>query len=210
MGRIHKTAQRIRLLPFFITVCSFCLAHAGTFAADPVLADDQRQTTNDGHKENSITHADIPAFTVIGIEGRTTNAKEATADGIIPKQWQKFFQEGILAKIPNRTGSNIYALYTDYASDRNGEYSFVIGAMVKDGTAAPAGMIAKHVSAGRFAVITTDKGPLPNVVPAAWQAIWKMEDDGRLKRSYQTDFEIYGQRSQDPQNAQVDTYVGLK
>jgi len=58
---------------------------------------------------------------VIGIEARTTNAKESTADGVIPRQWQNFFQQGILAKIPNKIGSNIYALYADYASDRNDE-----------------------------------------------------------------------------------------
>ena len=172
-------------------------------------ADDQRQKAADA-KENPITRADLPAFLVIGIEARTTNAKEATADGTVPKQWQKFFQEGILAKIPNRAGSNIYALYTDYASDRNGEYSFVIGAIVKNGTAAPVGMVAKQIAGGQFAVVPSDKGPLPKVVPAAWQAVWKMEDDGKLKRAYRTDFEIYDKRSQDPQNAQVDIYVGLK
>ena len=173
-------------------------------------ADAQRRTTNDASKENAIIRADVPAFTVIGIEARTTNAKEATADGIIPKQWSNFFQEAIPEKIPNRSGSNIYALYTDYASDRNGEYSFVIGAMVKEGTAAPAGMVAKHVRATRYAVLTSEKGPLPKVVPAAWQSIWKMEDDGQLRRSYQTDFEIYDQRSQDPTNSQVDLYVSMK
>ena len=169
---------------------------------------DQRPTTY--LRRLPITRADLPGFTVIGIEVRTTNAKEATADGIIPKQWQKFFQEGTLAKIPGRVGSNIYALYTDYASDRNGEYSFVIGAMVKNGTAAPVGMVAKQKAGGQFAVVSSDKGPLPKVVPAAWQAVWKMENDGKIKRVYQTDFEIYDKRSQDPQNAQVDIYVGLK
>jgi predicted transcriptional regulator YdeE len=181
------------------------LVLAGTVGS----ADDQRQKAGDA-KENPITRADLPGFLVIGIEAHTTNAREATADGIVPKQWQKFFQEGIFAKIPNRTGSNIYALYTDYESDHNGEYSFVIGAMVKNGTVAPAGMVAKQVSGGQFAVISSDKGPLPKVVPAAWQAVWKMEDDGKIKRAYQTDFEIYDKRSQDPQNAQVDIYVGLK
>jgi len=178
-------------------------------AATVGSADDQRRKAGDA-KENPITRADIPGFTVIGIEARTANSKEATADGIIPKQWQKFFQEGTLAKIPSRVGSNIYALYIDYASDRNGEYSFVIGAMVKNGTAAPVGMVAKQIAGGQFAVISSDKGPLPKVVPATWQAVWKMEDDGKLKRAYQTDFEIYDKRSQDPQNAEVDIYVGLK
>jgi len=152
----------------------------------------------------------LPGFLVIGIGVRTTNAKEKTAEGVIPGQWQKFFQEGILAKIPNKIGSNIYALYTDYASDRNGEYSFVIGAMVKDGTAAPAGMVLKSVTGGRFAVLTSDQGALPKVVPGAWQKIWKLEGEKKLQRTYKTDFEIYDRRSQDPQNAQVDLYVGMK
>jgi len=119
-------------------------------------------------------------------------------------------QEGILGAIPSKTGSNIYAVYSDYASDHNGEYTFVIGAMVKNGTTPPAGMVATHIPAGQYAVMTSDKGPLPKVVPETWQAIWKMEEAGKLKRAYQADFEIYDQRAQDPQNAQIDLYVGLK
>ena len=59
-------------------------------------------------------------------------------------------------------------------------------------------------------VLTSDKGPLPKVVPGAWQRIWKLEDEKKLQRIYKTDFEIYDQRSQDPQNAQADLYVGMK
>jgi len=177
------------------------------------LADDRQPTTNDrvsDQQETPITRADLPEFTVIGIEGRTTNAKEATAGGIIPVQWQKFFQEGILGKIPNKTGANIYAVYADYASDRNGEYVYMIGAMVKEGTAPPAGMVSKRVLNGRYAMVTSEQGPVSAVVPGTWQKLWKLEDDGKLKRAYKTDFEIYDQRARDPQNAQVDVYVGLK
>ncbi len=136
--------------------------------------------------------------------------REATAAGIIPQQWQKFFQEGIQSKIPDKVGSNIYAVYFDYASDHNGEYTYLIGAMVKDGTAPPAGMVAKRIPAGQYAVLTTDKGPLPQVVPGTWQKIFKLEDDRNLKRAYQADFEIFDQRAQDPQNAELDIYVGVK
>ncbi len=69
-------------------------------------------------------------FSVVGIEARTNNAKESTGDGIIPKQWSKFFAEGILSKIPNKVDPTIYAVYTDYASDRNGDYTFLIGAKI--------------------------------------------------------------------------------
>src|ERR1700751_3148782 len=69
----------------------------------------------------------LDGFTVIGIEARTSNAAEMRGEGVISKQWQKFFSDGVQQKVPGQVDQNIYAVYTDYASDRNGEYSFVIG-----------------------------------------------------------------------------------
>lgn len=185
-----------------------CLLALLFVLASMVLANDQRPTTND--KNAVIQTIAIPAFTVIGIEARTSNAREATPDGIIGKQWQKFFSEGISQKIPNKIEPNFYAVYSDYASDHNSEYSFLIGTKVKEGTAPPKGMVAKQVRAGKYAVMTTDKGPFPKVVPAAWMKIFSLEESGKIKRAYQTDFELYDQRAQDPQNAQVDIYIGVK
>jgi len=151
-------------------------------------------------------------FSVIGIQARTTNAKEMTSDGAIPKQWEKFFKEGIADKIPNKVDSTIYAVYTGYASDRDGEYDFVIGMKVSSASAIPPGMVVKKVPGGRYAVVTSAKGPGAQVVPQAWQRIWSLEDSKQLggARAYKTDFEVYDQRSQDPQNSQVDLYIGLK
>src|SRR5690242_4550530 len=73
---------------------------------------------------------DQKEFTVVGISARTTNAQEATGNGVIAKQWDKFYKEGILDKIPNKADSAIYAVYCDYASDRNGEYTYIIGGKV--------------------------------------------------------------------------------
>jgi predicted transcriptional regulator YdeE len=152
------------------------------------------------------------AFSVIGITTRTTNAKEATSDGLIGKQWQKFLREATLEKIPGKIDTNIYAVYSDYASDRNGEYSFTIGAKVADGTTVPAGFVLKTVPAGNYAVVTSEKGPVVKVVVAAWQRVWGMEDKREFgsPRAYKTDFELYDQRGADPQNSQVDLYIGLK
>ena len=69
-------------------------------------------------------------FSVIGIQVRTSNAEEVTGGGAIPKQWAGFFSEGIADKIPNKLDSTIYAVYTNYASDYNGEYDFIIGMKV--------------------------------------------------------------------------------
>jgi predicted transcriptional regulator YdeE len=152
------------------------------------------------------------SFSVIGIELRTSNAKEASGDGVIGKQWAKFFQDDTLGKIPNKAGSNIYALYSDYSSDRKGEYSFLIGAKVEEGSIAPPGFVLKTVPSGRYAAVTSDLGPVAKVVLAAWQRVWQMEEKHTLggTRAYKTDYEVYDQRATDPQNAQVDLYIGLK
>jgi predicted transcriptional regulator YdeE len=151
-------------------------------------------------------------FSIIGIEARTNNAKEATGDGIIAKQWDKFIKEGILQKIPNKADPTIFVVYTDYASDRNGDYAYVIGAKVSDVSTVPPGMVLKKVPKGRYAVLTSAKGQVQKIVPEAWREIWSLEDKSQLggPRAYKTDFEVYDQRSQNPQDSQVDIYVGIK
>jgi predicted transcriptional regulator YdeE len=113
-------------------------------------------------------------------------------------------------RIPCKTGPNLYAVYSEYASDHNGEYTFLVGAPVNDGAAAPARMVMRQIPAGKYAVITTEKGPFPKVIPEAWLQIFKLEDEGKLKRTYRTDFELYDERALNPQNGQVDIYIGVK
>jgi len=151
-------------------------------------------------------------FWVVGIQARTTNAKEMSGQGVIPQMWGRFFKESIPDRIPNKVDSTIYAVYSGYASDRNGEYDFMIGAKVNAVTGVPAGMAARNVLAGRYEVIPSASGPMEQVVPAVWRQVWEMEDKHTLggARAYQTDFEVYDQRSQDPKNSQVDVYIGLK
>jgi predicted transcriptional regulator YdeE len=153
-----------------------------------------------------------PEFSVIGIQVRTSNAKEMTGGGAIPRQWARFLKEGIAEKIPNKVGSTIYAVYTNYASDYNGEYDFIIGMKVSSTSDVPPGMVAKKVSGGRYAVVTSAKGPVSQVVPQAWQQVWSWDDNNQLggARAYKADFELYDQRSQNPQDSQVGVYVGLK
>lgn len=153
---------------------------------------------------------EIPSFTVIGIECRTTNAKEMSEQGCIGRQWGRLMSEGLLAKIPDRVDQDIVALYTDYASDKDGEYTYVLGARVKADATAPAGMVKKTVPAARYAVFTSEKGPAPQVVPQTWMRIWKTpKGQPGGDRAYQTDFELYDRRAADPNNSEVDVYVGI-
>jgi predicted transcriptional regulator YdeE len=155
---------------------------------------------------------ELPEFSVIGIQARTSNAKEMTGEGAIPKQWGRFFKEGIADKIPNKVDSTIYAVYTGYARDRNGEYDFIVGMKVSGVSDIPPGMVATKVPGGTYAAVTSAKGPVAQVVPQAWQQVWSLDDHKQLggARAYKADFELYDQRSQNPQDSQVDLYLGLK
>jgi predicted transcriptional regulator YdeE len=151
------------------------------------------------------------AFTVVGISARTSNAKEMTEDGVIGKQWGRFMQEGMLGKIPNKADSSIVAVYTDYASDHDGEYTFLLGARVTSDAEVPPGMVARKIPAGKFAVFTSEKGPAPKVVPDLWMKINSLPKTAvGGDRAYRADFEIYDERAMDPQNLQMDAYVGIK
>jgi len=150
-------------------------------------------------------------FTVVGIAARTSNTREATADGVIGKQWERFMKEGILAKIPNKVDSAVVAVYSDYESDKDGEYTYVLGARVKSDGDVPEGMVAKKVPAGRYAVFTSEKGPAAQVVVEAWQRIWSVPKSAPGgNRVYKADFEVYDRRAADPGNMQVDVYVGIE
>jgi CubicO group peptidase (beta-lactamase class C family)/predicted transcriptional regulator YdeE len=150
-------------------------------------------------------------FTMVGISARTSNAKERTADGVIGRQWMRLFQEGVIDKIPNKADGSIVAVYTDYAGDHEGEYTYVLGARVTSEAGVPDGMVAKKIPAGKFAVFTTDRGPGPQVVPAAWMKINSLPQSAvGGNRTYRADFEIYDERAKDPQNLQADVYVGIK
>ena len=151
------------------------------------------------------------AFTVVGIAARTSNAKEKTPEGLIGKQWERLMRQALLAEIPNKADGNIVAVYTEYASDKDGEYRYVLGARVTNAESIPAGMVAKKVAAGRYAVFTSEKGPAQKVVVEMWQRVWATPQRALGgDRTYKTDFEVYDERAQSPVDAVVDLYVGVR
>jgi predicted transcriptional regulator YdeE len=152
-----------------------------------------------------------PGFTVIGISARTTNATEMSGKGVIGQQWARFVKEGLLDKIPHRADSSILAVYTDYESDANGAYTYILGAKVASADDVPPGMVTRKIPAARYAVFTSEKGSVEKVVPETWSRIWALPKSAPGgNRAYQADFEVYDQRAADPQNTQVDVYVGIK
>jgi predicted transcriptional regulator YdeE len=149
------------------------------------------------------------AFDVIGIQVRTNNAKEATGGGDIPKLWQRLFAEGILNQIPDKADQEITVVYTNYASDWNGDYDYTLGAKVKSGTKAPAGMVLVTIPAGKYIEFESARGPGQTVVPEVWKQIWTyFQDPSNPARDYEADFERY--EPSDPANVQAHIFIRVK
>lgn len=49
---------------------------------------------------------------------------------------------------------------------------------------------------------------MPDAVVSTWMDIWKR--DKELNRSYTYDLEVYGERSQNKENPEVDIFIAVK
>jgi len=151
-----------------------------------------------------------PAFDLIGISTRTTNAAEAGPDGLIPKLWETYFQSSILSQIQSINSDLLYALYTDYESDASGAYTLLLGHEKVEGTELPAGLSEAHVPAAKYMLFMTQPGPFHEVVPAVWQEIWAFFQNSEIIRTYTGDFELYRTAQFDPNHAVVEIYIAVQ
>ena len=151
------------------------------------------------------------AFDVIGLAARTTNIDEAGPNGVIPRLWQRLIGEKLLDQITGKIDSDIIAVYTEYSSDENGAYTYILGAKVKPGTNVPEGMRNVHVPTAEYLVFPTERGRVEKVVPAEWRVIWTaFPADGPVQRAFSADFESYGKAAVKPTDSQVDIYIAVK
>ncbi len=123
---------------------------------------------------------------VTGLSVRTKNALEGDeATARIGGLWGRFFQEGHAARANGRA---TYSVYSDYASDVNGEYTVVLGFEGEEGEAAAV------ISAGRY-LLFESVGPSSEATIRGWQQVWSFfQQPGAPERAYTADFEEYGPR----------------
>lgn len=151
----------------------------------------------------------------VGLRGnkRTSNKEESNPEtALIESVVKQYWQEGFANSIPERTTPGItYCFYTEYSGDHTGKYAFSIGEETNRSNVPESGILIAAPK-GPYLKFTTDPGPMPQVIIQAWQKIWEMERSGTLgaKRTYQTDFERYDERSKDPQNTVVEIYLGIE
>jgi predicted transcriptional regulator YdeE len=150
------------------------------------------------------------SFAVIGVSVHTSGQKEAGGSGEIPALWTRAMQDGTFERIPNRTDDKMLAIYTDFVTDQTGAYTYILGERVSSTEKVPEGMVAVTIPAGRYAVIESDKGALPDIMPKLWKDIAAMSTKDRGgNRSFKTDYEVFP-AGFDWQNTQVEAHIGVK
>jgi predicted transcriptional regulator YdeE len=152
----------------------------------------------------------VDSFVVMGISTITTNEREATPDGLIPKMWARLRSEDILNRIPNRKDNSIIAVYSNYENGRKASYRYTLGAAVNPTRFVPRGMVTQTIHAGAYTRYTAQR-TAPSAVVDLWKRIWSDEKPGGLERAYKTDYEVYPQGLiENTSKSRIDIYIGLK
>ncbi len=144
-------------------------------------------------------------FNIIGIAIRTTNENQQASKDI-PQLWNKFMEAGILEMIPNKIDTTVYGIYTDYEGDYTKPYTAIIGCKVSNIESIPDGLIVKTIAPTTYTKFTAKGALKDNVVFDKWVAIWDLD----LDRSYTSDFEVYGEKAMDMNNAEVDIFIAVE
>jgi len=148
----------------------------------------------------------VKSFKIIGIAIETTNENWKSAEDI-GALWAKFINENIASKIPNKESEEIYAIYTDYESNFKGKYTTIIGQKVNSLKTIPAACVGREFQGAKYAKFLA-KGVMPNAIVDIWKDIWDRDKD--LRREYSADFEVYGEKSQNGKNSEVEIYIAVK
>lgn len=147
----------------------------------------------------------IEKFSVIGIAVRTSNENGQAAQDI-PALWNRFMTEQIAEKIPGKKDQSLYCIYTDYELDHTRPYTTILGCRVDNLNTVPAGMMGKTIDGGKYVRYVAEGNITHGSVFDEWTKIWNSD----LQRTYTTDFEFYGEKAQDPENAAIDIFVAVK
>jgi predicted transcriptional regulator YdeE len=147
----------------------------------------------------------LPDFTLIGLalSGQTTNANGQSAIDC-GTHWQRFENGNYADRINHKLSDEIYAVYHLYEGDHTQPYSYFIGCKVDPVAEVPEGMDRLEIPADHYQKIIAN-GVMPDCVANAWKEIWA----GTISRAYHADFEVYGDKSKDWNNAEVEIYLSV-
>ena len=147
----------------------------------------------------------IEPFKVIGISIRTTN-ENGQAAVEIGELWGRFMNENILEAIPNKVNKTVYSIYTDYDGDHTQPYTAMLGCCVTTLENIPDGMVGREFEGGNYVKMTAKGDLSKGLIVNQWSKIWEMD----LERVFTADFEIFGEKSKNPEDAEIDFLVAVK
>lgn len=147
----------------------------------------------------------IEPFKVIGISIRTTN-ENGQAVVELGELWGRFMNDNILEAIPNKVDKTVYSIYTDYEGDHTKPYTAVLGCRVTTLDNIPGGMVGRAFEGGNYVKMSAKGDLSKGLVANQWFEIWEMD----LERVYTADFEIYGEKSKNPADAEIDFLIAVK
>ena len=145
------------------------------------------------------------ATQVVGISVRTTNEDNQAAKDI-GETWKEFHTSGVFDQIPNKNGTDIVGLYTNYEKDHTKPYTFIAGFFVSSvPDIMPPGLAQAHLPKSKYALFHID-GPFPQALQDAWEYVWESD----LKRTYTGDCEIYKEDFHPVDNPKIDLYIAIE
>ena len=150
---------------------------------------------------NQITN---PSFAFIGLNIRTTNENQQAMQDI-PALWAKFFTENTLARIPNKTDDTIYCIYTDYEKDYTRPYTTLLGCKVENLDNIPEGLTGRILPRAAYTTFAAKGTIHEGIVAQEWINIW----NSSIERAYTADIEIYGEKAQNPENAEIEIMIAI-
>jgi predicted transcriptional regulator YdeE len=140
----------------------------------------------------------------LSLDKKTSNENgQSTVD--CGSLWQKFINDNWFSRVPNKISQQIFAVYHEYESDHTGEFAYFIGCRVSDEAEVPKGLQKLVVPRGTFEKFIA-KGTMSGCISDTWALIWASP----AKRAYQVDFEVYDDRSEDWNDAEVDIFVSIQ
>lgn len=147
----------------------------------------------------------LESFNLIGIAVTTTN-ENGQSQQDIGALWGRMMSENLVAKIPNKLSDEIYSMYTNYQGDHTKPYDTILGCKVDSLDDIPEGFVGQSFEGGNFQKFVCKGDLTKGAVYTKWAEIWNTDID----RIFTADFEVYGNKAQNPQDAELDIYVSIK
>ncbi len=148
---------------------------------------------------------EVKPFRLVGISIRTTNEDGKSAQDL-GALWQKFYSEGVIGKVENALSSEVYSVYTEYESDYRAPYTAFLGVKIPSDGNAPEGLKVLDIAGGKY-IQQTISGDPQQAVTNAWVDIWARDES--LNRRYTADFEVYGEKSQQGPDSEVQLFLAV-